>query len=98
MKLIPYLLLSGACAASLCLTSCEEAEAPAPIMPVPTPEQVEWHKLETYAFVHFGLNSIMMGFAFGQPLQPNIRLKILLGKREKEIWCASSRMLAANTD
>lgn len=57
MKLIPYLLLSGACAASLCLTSCEEAEAPAPIMPVPTPEQVEWHKLETYAFVHFGLNT-----------------------------------------
>lgn len=57
MKLIPYLLLSGACAASLCLTSCDEAEAPAPIMPVPTPEQVEWHKLETYAFVHFGLNT-----------------------------------------
>ena len=57
MKRISYLLLSGACVAALSLTSCKEAEAPAPIMPVPTPEQVEWHKLETYAFVHFGLNT-----------------------------------------
>lgn len=50
------LLLAGMMA-GLLLPSCKEAEPPAPVLPVPTPEQVEWQKMENYAFVHFGLNT-----------------------------------------
>jgi alpha-L-fucosidase len=32
-------------------------QAPQPIGPLPHPQQVEWQKMETYAFVHYGLNT-----------------------------------------
>ena len=31
--------------------------APEPIGPLPQPKQVEWQKMETYAFIHYGLNT-----------------------------------------
>ena len=37
--------------------SCKEIEPPAPVLPVPTPEQIKWQRMENYAFVHFGLNT-----------------------------------------
>lgn len=39
------------------VVSCHNAKAPAPIEPLPQPKQVEWQKMETYAFIHFGLNT-----------------------------------------
>lgn len=46
-----------ATAALALLNACSPVKAPDPILPVPEPKQVEWQKMETYAFVHFGLNT-----------------------------------------
>lgn len=43
--------------ASVILFACTKIAPPAAIHPIPTSEQVEWQKMEQYAFVHFGLNT-----------------------------------------
>ena len=45
-------------AATACMCACQpEVKAPEAILPIPEPRQVNWQKMETYAFVHFGLNT-----------------------------------------
>lgn len=42
-----------------CCLSCTSGKVlpPEPVLPVPEPKQVEWQQMETYAFIHFGLNT-----------------------------------------
>ena len=35
----------------------DDVTAPAPLLPLPEQKQVDWQRMETYAFIHFGLNS-----------------------------------------
>lgn len=58
MKKYKALLYSiGACCLFSCQSGLKALKAPDPVLPIPEPKQVEWQKMETYAFVHFGLNS-----------------------------------------
>lgn len=58
MKKYKTLLYSiGACCLFSCQSGLKAPKAPDPVLPIPEPKQVEWQKMETYAFVHFGLNS-----------------------------------------
>ena len=56
MKKHPLILCAGI--TSLLLSACNPVKAPEAILPVPEAKQVEWQKMETYAFVHFGLNTL----------------------------------------
>jgi alpha-L-fucosidase len=40
----------------LCI-SCSKTEAPAPLGPVPSENQMRWQQMEYYSFVHFSLNT-----------------------------------------
>lgn len=55
-QMIPCLLFS-IFTAPLFLSCTPETSAPEAIQPIPEQKQVEWQQMETYAFIHFGLNT-----------------------------------------
>lgn len=56
-KLLSALWLSASLSVVMSACSSTHVKAPDPILPIPEPKQVEWQKMETYAFIHFGLNT-----------------------------------------
>ena len=59
MKRHANLLCLGAAVALL--NACAPAvNAPEPVFPIPEKKQVDWQKMETYAFVHFGTEHVSM--------------------------------------
>ncbi|MGM9804249.1 MAG: alpha-L-fucosidase [Muribaculaceae bacterium] len=55
-KPVSTLLIMAAC---MGMMSCSKSEvaAPEPFGPLPTEHQLAWHQMESYAFIHFGLNT-----------------------------------------
>lgn len=50
------MMMAGALALMAQAAMAQET-APAPIGPLPQQKQIDWQKMETYAFVHYGLNT-----------------------------------------
>lgn len=58
-RLLKQLLAAMACTAMVYTPAFakDEVKAPASLLPLPEQKQVDWQRMETYAFIHFGLNS-----------------------------------------
>ena len=52
-----HLILSLATAACGFLPIQAQDNPPTPIPPLPSQNQIEWQQMESYAFIHFGLNT-----------------------------------------
>lgn len=50
-------LLTSLALAAAAQTMFAQNTAPPPIAPLPQQKQIDWQKMETYAFVHYGLNT-----------------------------------------
>lgn len=56
-KTYSSMLYALTCAAFISSCSTSKVDAPEALLPIPAQKQVDWQKMETYAFIHFGLNT-----------------------------------------
>lgn len=57
MKTKSRTLIAAIMAGGIIAGCTDNVKAPEAILPIPTENQMEWQKMETYAFIHFGLNT-----------------------------------------
>ncbi len=59
-KIIHTIIFGVSCIIGLLLTACQSGksvESPAPVLPVPSENQLAWHEMEMNAFIHFTTNT-----------------------------------------
>ena len=57
MRINKFSALAMALAMTLGASAQRKVAAPAPCGPLPNANQLRWHQLETYAFLHYSLNT-----------------------------------------
>ncbi|MEG1564944.1 MAG: alpha-L-fucosidase [Bacteroides sp.] len=57
MRLMRYFFLLAGIATAVVGNASMKKDSLAPVFPIPQSKQVAWQQMETYAFVHFGLNT-----------------------------------------
>ncbi len=57
MRKLTSWMPAWACAAVLASCTATHVAPPEAVLPIPEPKQVAWQQMETYAFIHFGLNT-----------------------------------------
>lgn len=57
MRKLTSWMPAWACAAVLASCTATHVVPPEAVLPIPEPKQVAWQQMETYAFIHFGLNT-----------------------------------------
>ena len=98
MKRHANLLCLGAAVALL--NACAPAvNAPEPVFPIPEKKQVDWQKMETYAFVHFGLNTFNdreWGYGDSDPAILNTACKVIYVTSRGQVFQIGTEMEAVS--